>query len=155
MRAVISTVSHASVSVREDDGLSKSVAEVEGPALLVLVASGVEDSEDAWETMVRKIAELRLFPPAGSPWGAKRDLSVEAIGGSVLLVSQFTLMAETKRGRRPSFGKAMPGELAAPVLDRIAAGLRERGIIVQTGVFGADMQVSSVNEGPYTVLVEC
>ena len=73
----------------------------------------------------------------------------------MLLVSQFTLMGKTKRGRRPSWSEAMPGPAAKPVIENIVQGLRDRGIHVETGEFGADMQVSSVNEGPYTVLVEC
>lgn len=155
MKAVISTVSQASVDVRDAGGETRRVGEVTGPALLALIGSGREDAEEAWETMVRKIAELRLFPADGEPWGGKRDLSVEEVGGSVLVVSQFTLMGKTKKGRRPSWSEAMPGPQAEPVIDKIVDGLRARGIHVETGEFGADMQVSSVNEGPYTVLVEC
>lgn len=155
MKAVISTVSQASVDVRDASGEVRRVGEVSGPALLALIGSGRDDDADAWETMVRKIAELRLFPASGEPWGGQRDLSVEEVGGSVLVVSQFTLMGKTKRGRRPSWSEAMPSPAAEPVIEKIVHGLRNRGIHVETGEFGADMQVSSVNEGPYTVLVEC
>src|SRR5699024_951748 len=105
--------------------------------------------------MLRMIAELRLFPASGEPRGGQRDLSVEEVGGSVLVVSQFTLMGQTKRGRRPSWSQAMPGPAAEPALARIVQGLRGRGTHVQTGEFGGDMQVRAVNEGPYTVWVEC
>lgn len=155
MKAVISTVSQASVDVRDECGEVRRVGEVSGPALLALIGSGKDDDADAWETMVRKIAELRLFPASGESWGGQRDLSVEEVGGSVLVVSQFTLMGKTKRGRRPSWSEAMPGPAAEPVVENIVRGLRDRGIHVETGEFGADMQVNSVNEGPYTVLVEC
>src|SRR5699024_308541 len=109
MKAVISTVSQASVDVRDKSGERRRVGEVSGPALLALIGSGKDDDADAWETMVRKIAELRLFPASGEPWGGQRDLSVEEVGGSVLVVSQFTLMGKTKRGRRPSWSEDRKG----------------------------------------------
>ena len=101
---------------------------------------------DVWETMVRKIAELRIL--AG-------EASVTEAGAPVLLVSQFTLHGRTAKGRRPSWSDAAPSDVAEPVIAKIAAGLRARGITVETGVFGAMMRVASVNEGPFTVLVEC
>lgn len=140
MKAVLTRVSSASVTV---DG--EVVGEI-GPGLLALVGVGREDAPDAWETMVRKIAELRILD---------REQSVSEAGQSVLLVSQFTLHGRTAKGRRPSWSDAAPGEVAEPVIARIAAGLRARGIPVEEGVFGAMMQVTSVNEGPFTVLVEC
>lgn len=155
MKAVVSTVSSAEVTV---DG--EVVGSVKGPALLALIGIGVGDianesvTEAAVERMARKIAELRLLPAADEPWDSPRNHSVEEVGGQVLLVSQFTLMGETKKGRRPSWANAAPGEAAQPVFDRIAELLRERGIVVETGRFGAMMKVSSVNEGPFTVLVE-
>ena len=140
MKAVLTRVSSASVTV---DG--EVVGEI-GPGLLTLVGVGREDTPDAWETMVRKIAELRILDG---------EQGVEEAGQSVLLVSQFTLHGRTAKGRRPSWSDAAPGEVAEPVIGRIAAGLRARGIHVEEGVFGAMMQVASVNEGPFTVLVEC
>ncbi|NLP38214.1 MAG: D-tyrosyl-tRNA(Tyr) deacylase [Corynebacterium pollutisoli] len=140
MKAVLTRVSSASVTV---DG--EVVGEI-GPGLLALVGVGREDTPDAWETMVRKIAELRILDG---------ERGVEEAGQSVLLVSQFTLHGRTAKGRRPSWSDAAPGEVAEPVIGRIAAGLRARGIHVEEGVFGAMMQVASVNEGPFTVLVEC
>ena len=140
MKAVLTRVSSASVTV---DG--QVVGEI-GPGLLALVGVGREDTPDAWETMVRKIAELRILDG---------EQSVSEAGQSVLLVSQFTLHGRTAKGRRPSWSDAAPGEVAEPVMAKIAAGLRDRGIPVEEGVFGAMMQVASVNEGPFTVLVEC
>ena len=140
MKAVLTRVSSASVTV---DGAV--VGEI-GPGILALVGVGREDAPDSWETMVRKIAELRILDG---------ELSVSEAGQSVLLVSQFTLHGRTAKGRRPSWSDAAPGDVAEPVIARIAAGLRDRGIPVEEGVFGAMMQVTSVNEGPFTVLVEC
>ncbi|GAB3694858.1 D-aminoacyl-tRNA deacylase [Corynebacterium nasicanis] len=140
MRAVLTRVSSASVTV---DG--QIVGQI-GPGLLALVGVGRDDAPDAWETMVRKIAELRILDG---------ELGVAEAGQSVLLVSQFTLHGRTAKGRRPSWSDAAPGEVAEPVIRKIAAGLRARGIPVEEGVFGAMMQVASVNEGPFTVLVEC
>lgn len=155
MKAVVSTVSEASVTV---DG--KKIAEVTGPAVLALIGAGSEDSPGSWKTMARKIAELRLFPAtatemAGEHWDGARQASVEEIGGSVLVVSQFTLMGRTAKGRRPSWSDAAPAEQAEPVIEKIVAELRGRGLQVKTGQFGANMAVSSVNQGPFTVLVEC
>ncbi len=154
MKAVLSTVSHAKVIVRDPDGTDRVSGEVEGPAVLALIGSGREDADDAWETMVRKIAELRLFPDPSEPWSGRRDKSISDVNGSVLVVSQFTLMGRTQKGRRPSWSDAAPGEVAEPVIEKIVRELRDRGLTVETGEFGADMQVSSVNEGPYTVIVE-
>nr|WP_305083460.1 D-aminoacyl-tRNA deacylase [Corynebacterium sp. CCUG 70398] len=114
--------------------------------VLALVGVGREDADDAWETMARKIAELRLLDG---------EVSVEEAGAPVLLVSQFTLMGRTKKGRRPSWSDAAPGDQAEPVIAAIAQALRERGIHVEEGRFGAMMEVSSVNSGPFTLLVEC
>lgn len=143
MKAVLTRVSSASVTV---DG--EVVGEIDGAdtgGLLALVGVGREDSPTAWETMVRKIAELRIL--AG-------ERSVTDAGAPVLLISQFTLHGRTAKGRRPSWSDAAPGEIAEPVIRKIAAGLRERGVAVEEGRFGAMMQVASVNDGPFTVLVE-
>lgn len=140
MKAVLTRVSSASVTV--DGEVVGSI----GAGLLALVGVGREDAPDAWETMVRKIAELRIL---------EDERGVEEAGAPVLLVSQFTLLGRTAKGRRPSWSDAAPGEAAEPVMAKIAAGLRARGIRVEEGVFGAMMQVESVNDGPFTVLVEC
>ncbi len=166
MKAVISTVTEASVTV---DG--EVVGAVDGNrdgagrgALLALIGVGRDDDPDAWRTVARKIAELRILRPAAGPEGsdgqgdpdtdARRDAGAVDNGAEVLVVSQFTLLGATARGRRPSWSAAAPGDVAEPVIDRIVTDLRERGLRVETGVFGAQMSVSSVNDGPYTVLVE-
>jgi D-tyrosyl-tRNA(Tyr) deacylase len=98
--------------------------------------------------LARKIHELRVFPTED---GAR---SVSDLGLPVLVISQFTLYADTRKGRRPSWQDAAPGELAEPLVDEVVAELRRRGSEVATGVFGARMLVSSVNEGPMTLLLE-
>lgn len=144
MKAVLTRVSTAQVTV--DGEVVGSIEAPETGGILALVGVGAQDSQQAWETMVRKIAELRILDG---------ETSVQDTGAPVLLVSQFTLMGETKKGRRPSWSNAAKGDIAEPVIEKIAAGLRERGVPVETGRFGAMMRVSSVNEGPFTVLVEC
>ena len=140
MKAVLTRVSEASVTV--DDEVVGSITN----GVLALVGIGRDDAPDAWQTMVRKIAELRILP---------EERSVSEVGAPVLLVSQFTLLGQTAKGQRPSWSDAAPGEVAKIVMEKIAAGLRERGIVVEEGRFGAMMSVASVNEGPVTLLVEC
>ena len=140
MKAVLTRVSEASVTV---DG---EVVGLITDGVLALVGIGRDDAPDAWQTMVRKIAELRILPG---------ERSVSEVGAPVLLVSQFTLLGRTAKGRRPSWSDAAPGEVAKIVMEKIAAGLRERGIVVEEGRFGAMMSVASVNEGPVTLLVDC
>lgn len=143
MKAVLTRVSEASVTV---DG--EVVGQIQCPetgGILALVGVGAQDSDTAWETVARKIAELRILD------GEK---SVVDAGAPVLLVSQFTLMGKTAKGRRPSWSDAAKGDIAEPVIEKIAQNLRQRGITVEEGRFGAMMKVASVNEGPFTVLVE-
>lgn len=143
MRAVLTRVTSASVTV---DG--EVVGAIDCPAtggILALVGVGRDDDPGAWEVVARKIAELRILDG---------ERSVTDAGAPVLLVSQFTLMGRTAKGRRPSWSDAAPGEVAEPVIERIADELRGRGISVETGRFGAMMQVASVNDGPFTVIVE-
>lgn len=144
MRAVLQRVTTASVAIDGDE-----IASVER-GLLVLLGIGATDGPDEVVEMARKIAGIRLFPgPAGSI-----DRSVLDIEGSILLVSQFTLLADTRRGRRPSFVAAARPEVAAPLCDDVATALRAAGCRVETGRFGADMQVSLVNDGPVTVVLD-
>jgi D-tyrosyl-tRNA(Tyr) deacylase len=142
VRAVVSRVSTAAVTV---DGAV--VGEI-GAGLLSLVGVGHADDADRARLLARKIHELRIFPAAA---GA---VSAADLGLPVLVVSQFTLYADTRKGRRPSWSEAAPGEIAEPLVDEVVAELRRRGATVATGVFGARMQVSSVNEGPMTLLLE-
>ncbi|EEI16780.1 D-aminoacyl-tRNA deacylase [Corynebacterium lipophiloflavum] len=143
MRAVLTRVSRASVTV---DG--EVVGAIDCPdtgGILALVGVGRGDADDAWRTVAHKIAELRILDG---------ERSVTEAGAAVLLVSQFTLLGRTAKGRRPSWADAAPAEVAEPVIERIAAELRSRGIHVEQGRFGAMMDVASVNRGPFTVLVE-
>jgi D-tyrosyl-tRNA(Tyr) deacylase len=142
VRAVVSRVSTAAVTVE-----GTVVGEI-GPGLLSLVGVGREDDVAQAHRMAAKIHELRVFPAED---GAR---SAEDLGLPVLVVSQFTLYADTRKGRRPSWQDAAPGETAEPLVEEVVAELRRRGCTVATGVFGARMQVSSVNEGPMTLLLE-
>ncbi|MCV2488109.1 D-aminoacyl-tRNA deacylase [Geodermatophilus sp. YIM 151500] len=142
MRAVVSRVSTAAVTV---DG--EVVGEI-GPGLLSLVGVARHDDPGRARALARKIHELRIFP------GPDGELSASDLGLPVLVVSQFTLYADTRKGRRPSWQDAAPGDLAEPLVEDVVAELRARGCTVATGRFGARMQVRSVNDGPMTLLLE-
>lgn len=139
MRTVLQRVTRAEVRVEGE------VVGSIGPGLLALVAATRTDGPDDVDTTARKIAELRIL---------REEASVEEAGAEVLVVSQFTLYGSTRKGRRPSWSAAAPGEVAEPLVEAVAAALRERGITVATGRFGAMMEVELVNDGPVTVLVE-
>jgi D-tyrosyl-tRNA(Tyr) deacylase len=119
-----------------------------GRGLLALVGAGRDDDTGRARELARKIAELRVFPTED---GAR---SAADLGLPVLVVSQFTLYADTRKGRRPSWADAAPGEVAEPLVDEVVAELRRQGTEVATGRFGAPMRVASVNEGPMTLLLE-
>lgn len=120
-----------------------------GPGLLVLLGVAPEDGSAEVEHLARKVAQLRIFKDEHRPM----NRSVEDVGGEVLVVSQFTLLADTRKGRRPSFIRAAPPEIAEPRYLEFVEVLRSRGLRVETGEFGATMQVSSTNDGPVTVLL--
>ncbi|AWT26064.1 D-aminoacyl-tRNA deacylase [Corynebacterium provencense] len=156
MRAVVSTVSSARVTV-DGETVGQVDAEVDGEfrgALLALVGVGRGDGPEKWSTVARKIAELRLLPPRGGSWSDPRNVSVTDNDAAVLVVSQFTLAGSTVKGRRPSWSGAAPAAEAEVAVDTVVAELRARGVRVATGRFGAEMSVESVNEGPFTVVVE-
>lgn len=140
MRAVLQRVRRARVTV---DG--QVVGAIEQPGLVALVGVARGDGAAEAETVVRKIAELRIL---------RDEESVATAGAPVLVVSQFTLYGDTRKGRRPSWSAAAPGAEAEPLIDAVVAGLRARGLEVATGVFGAMMEVELVGDGPFTVLVE-
>lgn len=140
MRAVLQRATTASVSV--DDEI---VGAIDRPGLVALVGATHDDGAAQVSAMARKISELRIL---------RDEHSVLDEAAPVLLVSQFTLYGSTKKGRRPSWSAAAPGAVAEPLLDALAAELRDLGVEVATGRFGAMMQVSLVNDGPFTVLVE-
>ena len=144
MRAVLQRVQHAEVEVE-----GEVVGRI-GPGLLVLLGVGRDDTEEDARFMAGKVANMRIFSDAGG----KFNLALGDVGGSVLLVSQFTLYADTRRGRRPSFTDAALPEMTEGLVERCAALLREAGIPVETGRFGAHMEVSLVNDGPVTIWLD-
>lgn len=145
MKAVIQRVSSASVSI---GGTVKSAI---GPGLLILLGIGHEDGQEDLSWLVRKIADLRIFDDGGGVM----NLSITQVGGEALVVSQFTLMASTKKGNRPSYIAAAGHEKAIPLYNAFCAALGEAiGKRVGTGTFGADMQVSLVNDGPVTICID-
>jgi D-tyrosyl-tRNA(Tyr) deacylase len=140
VRAVVQRVASASVAV---DGAV--VGAVQGPALLVLVGVTHGDTTAAARRLAEKVHGLRVLPG---------ERSCADLGAPLLVVSQFTLYGDTRKGRRPTWSAAAPGPVAEPLVDAVVAALRDLGAPVETGVFGADMQVSLVNDGPFTLLVE-
>lgn len=140
MRAVLQRVTRASVTVA-----GEVVGAIDRPGLLVLVGAAVDDGPAQVELIARKVADLRIL---------RDEQSVLDAGAPVLVVSQFTLYADTRKGRRPSWNGAAPGPVAEPLVDAVVAALRARGVHVETGVFGAHMAVELVNDGPVTVLLE-
>jgi D-tyrosyl-tRNA(Tyr) deacylase len=130
-----------------------------GPGLLVLAGVGRDDSDEAARRLAAKVAGLRIFgdDEVGVPLGQRRgrmNRSLADVGGEVLVVSQFTLYADTRKGYRPSFVDAARPEVAVGVLEAFVAGLRSAGLAVAEGRFGAHMEVSLVNDGPVTILLE-
>ena len=140
MRAVVQRVSQASVSV--DGAVVGSLGE---PGLVVLVGVTHTDTPQAAAGLARKVYQLRILDG---------ERSAADTGAALLVISQFTLYADTRKGRRPSWLAAAPGPVAEPLVDAFVAALRELGARVETGVFGAYMRVSLVNEGPVTLLLE-
>ena len=144
MRALIQRVTSASVYV--DDS---SVGEI-GIGLLVLIGIKNGDKETDVEYVVDKTTNLRIFPDNEG----KFDKSVADVGGSVLLVSQFTLYSNTRKGRRPSFTEAMPPEEAKDMFDAVTKAFEDTGVSVQRGIFRSQMQVNLVNDGPVTIMID-
>ena len=144
MRAVVQRVSEASVSVA-GEAVARS-----GAGLLVLVGVAAGDDAATAERLATKVANLRIFENDEGRF----DRSLLDVPGEALVVSQFTLLGETDKGNRPSFTSAAQPEVAEPLYDRFAEALRKLGVPVQTGVFGARMQVSLVNDGPVTIVLE-
>ncbi len=144
MRAVVQRVTHGKVSVA-----GRCVAEI-GPGLVILLGIGPADDEEKARALVRKISMLRIFGDAEG----KMNLSCKDVGGQAIVVSQFTLYADTRRGNRPSFTEAAAPDLARPLCERFAQMLTEAGVPAQQGEFGAYMQVQIENDGPVTIVIE-
>ncbi|MFB8764560.1 D-aminoacyl-tRNA deacylase [Nocardiopsis alba] len=140
MRAVVQRVSHASVTV---DG--EVVGEITRPGLMALVGATHTDTEAEAAKIARKLWTLRIL---------EEERSCSDIGAPILVVSQFTLYGDARKGRRPTWQAAAPGPVAEPLVDAVVKELRDLGAEVATGVFGAQMSVGLTNEGPFTVLLE-
>ncbi len=144
MRAVVQRVTEASVTVEE-----KAIGSI-GPGLMVLLGVEQGDTEKDGAYLAEKLAGLRIFEDSDD----KMNLSVQQVGGSILLVSQFTLLGDVRHGKRPSFTKAAPSKEADSLYEDLAEKLRRKGIPVATGQFQAHMEVALVNDGPVTILLD-
>ena len=144
MRIVLQRVSHASVTVEE-----KVIGKIQR-SFLLLVGVTHDDAMEDMEYLVRKIVQMRIFEDEEG----KLNRSIQDIGGEILSVSQFTLYADTKKGNRPSFSKAAPGDVALEMFEQFNGLLRDTGVPVETGQFGADMKVELLNDGPVTILLD-
>jgi D-aminoacyl-tRNA deacylase len=153
MRAVVQRSRDAQVAVE-----GEVVGSFLGPGLVVLVGVTHDDTEAQAARLADKAYDLRIFGPEHAPAGSApvdgREVSASDLGLPLLVISQFTLYGETRKGRRPTWDAAAPGQVAEPLVDAVVARLRDRGAQVATGRFGADMQVSFTNDGPITVLLE-
>lgn len=144
MRALVQRVSKGSVTIEE-----KTVAEI-GHGFVILLGVGGEDGEAQAKYLAEKIANLRIFADEAG----KTNLSLLDVAGEALVVSQFTLYADTRKGRRPSFIHAAPPEIASPLVDRFTELLTAQGVPTQTGQFGEHMVVEIINDGPVTIWLE-
>jgi len=144
MRAIVQRVGRAEVSVG-----GESLGRI-GPGLAVLLGVARDDTEADAEFIADRILGLRMFADDAG----KMNLALGATGGELLVISQFTLLADTSGGRRPSFIKAAPPELALPLYERFISLVRARGVKVETGEFGAHMELALVNDGPVTIILD-
>ena len=144
MRALVQRVRSGRVSVE-----GRSVAEI-GPGLVVLLGIGQGDGAAQADFLAEKIAQLRIFEDAEG----KFNLSILDVQGEAIVVSQFTLYGDTRKGRRPSFTEAARPEIAAPLVDHFCQALRRQGVRTQTGIFAAHMLVENANDGPVTIWLE-
>ena len=144
MRVVIQRVRAGKVLIE-----GETIAEI-GKGLVILTGIGPEDGEAQTKYLAEKIATLRIFQDEEG----KTNLSCLDVGGEALVVSQFTLYADTRKGRRPSFINAAPPEIAEPLVERFAELLRQQGVPTKTGQFGAEMMVEIHNDGPVTIWIE-
>jgi D-aminoacyl-tRNA deacylase len=144
VRALLQRVTRAEVRVDEE------VVGRTGPGLLVLLGVGKSDDRPGAEALARRVAELRIFRDDGG----RTNRSLLDTGGAALVVSQFTLYADTRRGRRPGFTDAAPARLAVPVYETFCASLAALGVVVERGRFGAEMAVELVNDGPFTIWLD-
>lgn len=144
MKAVIQRVKSASVTI--DDTIVGIIPQ----GFMILLGIHEEDTKEDVDYLVRKITMMRIFEDEAG----KMNLNIDAVAGSILSISQFTLYADTKKGNRPSFVKAARPEQAILLYEAFNEGLRQSGLHVETGEFGADMQVALVNDGPVTIIID-
>jgi len=144
MRLVIQRVASASVRVG-----TETIAQI-GPGALVLAGIGAADTPEVIDRMADKLVGLRYFRDVAG----RTNRSIDEGGGALLVVSQFTLYADVRRGRRPGFTDAALPEVAVPLLDRFVARIRDSGVTVETGRFGAEMAVDLTNDGPFTLVID-
>jgi D-aminoacyl-tRNA deacylase len=152
MRAVVQRADGARVVID-----AQVVAEFQGPGLVALVGVTHTDTDDHARRLATKIYDLRIFEPRHSREpldDARRELSASELDLPVIVVSQFTLYGDARKGRRPTWTAAAPGPVAAPLVDEVVRELRTRGATVGTGVFGADMRVELTNDGPITLVLD-
>ncbi len=140
MRAILQRVKKASVSVE-----GKEISSFNGAGIMALVGVTQNDGDDEIDFIVRKIANLRIM---------RDEKSISDLHLPIMIVSQFTLYGDCKKGRRPTWVKAAKGEIAKPIIDKIVARLKDLGLEVYEGKFGADMQVSIINDGPFTIVLD-
>ena len=147
MRAIVQKVTGARVEILDDSSATppRMGGEFEGEGLVVLLGITHEDGDSAVEAMARKICELRILDD---------EKSALEMNAPVMIISQFTLYADVRKGRRPSWNKAAPGPVAEPLVQQVIDKVRERGLTVHEGEFGAHMQLSFTNDGPMTILIE-
>lgn len=144
MRLLLQRVTRASVTVHDE-----VVGQI-GQGLLILVGVGHDDTDETAATLAAKCVDLRIFRDAEG----KTNTSLIDVGGSMLAISQFTLFADTRKGRRPSFLDAAPPALGSEIYEKFCAAVEYRGVSVARGVFGAEMQVELVNDGPMTIWLD-
>ena len=144
MRLVVQRAARAAVHAGEE-----LLGQI-GPGAVVLVGIGLDDTEEIVDRMADKLIGLRYFEDGEG----RTNRAIANVGGELLIVSQFTLYADLRRGRRPGFTRAAPPGRATPLVDRFVERLREAGIAVQTGRFGAAMAVELVNDGPFTLVID-
>ncbi|QXE36130.1 D-tyrosyl-tRNA(Tyr) deacylase [Streptomyces sp. GMY02] len=144
MRAVVQRVDGASVDVVTESG-TETVGGFTGEGLCVLVGVTHEDTKEQAERLARKLWSIRML---------EDEKSCSEVNAPLLVISQFTLYGDARKGRRPTWNAAAPGPVAEPLVDAVVAGLRALGARVETGRFGADMRVSLTNHGPFTVLLD-
>ncbi len=144
MRALVQRVRAGKVTVGE-----QSIAEI-GPGVVILLGVSPQDGEDQIDYLIKKVANLRIFEDEQG----KMNMSLLEVAGEAIVVSQFTLYADTRKGRRPSFVNAAPGEIAEPLVTRFVEKLQSAGVPTQSGSFGAHMLVEIENDGPVTIWLE-